>query len=230
MPRKAFDQELQHLEGRLLELGRLVEEALGASVDALKHRDLEAARQIIGADQVLNEMRFAIEHETLVVIATQQPMAVDLRTLAAFLEIATELERIGDYAKGIAKITIKMGAEPFVKPLIDIPRMAEKARSMLHRALQAFVARDVEFARAIPTEDDEMDALYDQIYRELTTYIIADPKLIDRASYLIWVAHNLERAADRVVNICERVIFTVTGDIVEFDGGELDLQDTDDFE
>jgi phosphate transport system protein len=230
MPRQAFDQELQHLEGRLLELGRLVEEALGASVDALKRRDLEAARQIIGADRALNEMRFAIEHETLVVIATQQPMAVDLRTLAAFLEIATELERIGDYAKGIAKITIKMGTEPFIKPLIDIPRMAEKARSMLHRALQAFVARDVEFARAIPTEDDEMDALYDQIYRELTTYILGDPKLIDRASYLIWVAHNLERAADRVVNICERVIFTVTGDIVEFDDVEPDHQDTDDFE
>jgi phosphate transport system protein len=230
MPRQAFDQELQHLEGRLLELGRLVEEALGASVDALKRRDLEAARQIIGADRALNEMRFAIEHETLVVIATQQPMAVDLRTLAAFLEIATELERIGDYAKGIAKITIKMGTEPFIKPLIDIPRMAEKARSMLHRALQAFVARDVEFARAIPTEDDEMDALYDQIYRELTTYILGDPKLIDRASYLIWVAHNLERAAYRVVNVCERVIFTVTGDIVEFDDVEPDHQDTDDFE
>jgi phosphate transport system protein len=222
MPRKAFDQELQQLEGRLLELGRLVEEALVASVDALKRRDLEAARRIIAADRVLNEMRVAIEHETLVVIATQQPMAVDLRTLAAFLEIATELERIGDYGKGIAKIAIKMGTEPFVKPLIDIPRMAVKACSMLRRSLQAFVARDVEFARAIPTEDDEMDALYEQIFRELTTYIIADPKLIDRASYLIWVAHNLERAADRVVNICERVIFTVTGDVVEFDGGTLE--------
>jgi phosphate transport system protein len=230
MPRKAFDQELQQLEGRLLELGRLVEEALVASVDALKRRDLEAARRIIAADRVLNEMRVAIEHETLVVIATQQPMAVDLRTLAAFLEIATELERIGDYAKGIAKIAIKMGTEPFIKPLIDIPRMAVKACSMLRRSLQAFVARDVEFARSIPTEDDEMDALYDQIFRELTTYIIANPKLIDRASYLIWVAHNLERAADRVVNVCERVIFTVTGDIVEFDDVEPDHQDTDDFE
>jgi phosphate transport system protein len=219
MPRTAFDQELQRLEGKLLELGRMVGDALIASVDALKRRDLDAARQIIEADHALNEKRFAIEHESLVVIATQQPMAVDLRTLAAFLVIATELERIGDYAKGIAKITIMMGTEPFVKPLIDIPRMAEKASSMLRRALQAFVARDVEFARAIPAEDDEMDALYNQIYRELTTYIIADPKLINRASYLIWVAHNLERAADRVVNICERVVFTVTGDIVEL-GGE----------
>ena len=165
----------------------------------------------------MNERRYAIEHETFVLIATQQPMAVDLRTLAAVLEIATELERIGDYAKGIAKITIKMGTEPFVKPLIDIPRMAEKARNMLHRALQAFFGRDTELARAIPPEDDEMDALYDQIFRELITYIMADPKLVDRASYLIWVAHNLERAADRVVNICERVIFMVTGEVVEFD-------------
>jgi len=217
MARKAFDQELQDLEERLQEMGRMVEEALVASVQALKHRDLEMARQIIDADHKVNDARFEIEYETLVVIARQQPMAVDLRTLASVLEIATELERIGDYAKGIGKITIRMGTEPFVKPLIDIPRMAEKARNLLHRALQAFFKRDVELARSIPREDDEMDALYNQIYRDLTAYIIADPALVNRASYLIWVAHNLERAADRVVNICERVIFTVTGEVVEFD-------------
>jgi len=217
MARKEFDQELHALEERLRKLGRMVEEALVTSVDALKHRDLETARQIIEADHTVNDRRFAIEHETLVVIARQQPMAVDLRTLAAILEIATELERIGDYAKGISRITIKMGIEPFVKPLIDIPRMAEKARNMLHRALQAFFERNVELARAIPAEDDEIDALYGQIYRDLTAHIIDDPKLVDRVSYLIWVAHNLERAADRVVNICERVIFTVTGELVEFD-------------
>jgi len=218
MPRTAFERELKELEKRLEDLGRMVEEALVASVDTLKRRDLEKARQIIDADRATNERRLAIEHETLVVIATQQPMAVDLRTLAAVLEIASELERIGDYAKGIARITIKMGVEPFVKPLIDIPRMAEKARYLLHRALQAFFERDVESARAIPLEDDEMDSLYDQIFRELTTFIIVDPKLVNRATYLIWVAHNLERAADRVVNICERVIFMVTGEVVEFDG------------
>ena len=217
MARKEFDQELQDLEKRLQQLGLMVEEALVEAVDALKHRDLERAGQIINADRSVNERRYAIEHETFVLIATQQPMAVDLRTLAAVLEIATELERIGDYAKGIAKITIKMGTEPFVKPLIDIPRMAEKARNMLHRALQAFAGRDTDLARAIPAEDDEMDALYDQIFRELITHIMVDPKLVDRASYLIWVAHNLERAADRVVNICERVIFMVTGEVVEFD-------------
>ena len=218
MARKAFDQELQCLEERLQEMGRMVEEALVVSVDALKGRDLETARKVIDGDHAVNDARFAIEHETLVVIARQQPMAVDLRTLAAVMGIATELERIGDYAKGIAKITIKMGTEPFIKPLIDIPRMAEKARNMLHRALQAFFKRDMDLARSIPMEDDEVDALFDQIYRELTTYIIADPKLVNRASYLIWVAHNLERAADRVMNICERVIFTVTGEVVELDG------------
>ncbi len=217
MPRKAFDGELQGIEERLRALGQMVEEALVAAVDALERRDLEKARRIIGADRAVNDIRFAIEHETLVAIATQQPMAVDLRTLAAVLEIAVELERIGDYAKGIAKITIMMGVEPFVKPLVDIPRMAEEARNMLHRALQAFFERNVELARAIPMEDDKMDALYNQVYRDLTAYIVADPKLVDRASYLIWVAHNLERAADRVVNICERVIFAVTGEIVEFD-------------
>ena len=217
MANKAFDLELQDLEKKLQELGLMVEKALVEAVDALKHRDLEKAGQLIDADRSVNERRYAIEHETFVLIATQQPMAVDLRTLASVLEIATELERIGDYAKGIAKITIKMGTEPFVKPLIDIPRMAEKARNMLHRALQAFAGRDTDLARTIPAEDDEMDALYDQIFRELTTRIMADPKLVDRASYLIWVAHNLERAADRVVNICERVIFMVTGEVVEFD-------------
>jgi phosphate transport system protein len=229
MPRQAFDQELQRLEEKLIELGRMAKEALLASVDALKRRDLETARRIMAADHQLNERRYAIEHETLVVIATQQPMAVDLRTLAAFLEIATELERIGDYAKGIAKITLMMGTEPFVKPLIDIPRMAEKAAGMLNRALHAFVGRDVDLARTIPDEDDEMDALYEQIYRELATFIIADPTLINRASYLIWVAHNLERVADRVVNICERVIFAVTGEMVEFDD-DAEGQNPDDFD
>jgi phosphate transport system protein len=217
MPRKAFDGELQGVEERLRALGLMVEEALVAAVDALQGRNLGMARRIIEADRDVNALRYAIEHETLVAIATQQPMAVDLRTLAAVLEIALELERIGDYAKGIAKIAVMMGEEPFVKPLIDIPRMAQQARNMLHRALHAFFERDVDLARAIPLEDDQMDALYNQVYRDLTAYIIADPTLVDRASYLIWVAHNLERASDRVVNICERVIFTVTGEIVEFD-------------
>jgi phosphate transport system protein len=147
-------------------------------------------------------------------------MAGDLRTLAAVLEIATELERIGDYAKGIARINLMMGEKPLLKPLIDIPRMAVKVRDMLHRALDAFIRRDVALARAIPAEDHEVDDLYNQVYRELLTYMMADPRTIDRATHLLWVAHNLERAADRVTNICERVIFTVTGEMKELDTDE----------
>jgi phosphate transport system protein len=172
---------------------------------------------VIAGDRVINEKRFAIEDQALGLIATQQPMAGDLRTLAAILDITSELERIGDYAKGIAKVSLMIGEEPLVKPLVDVPRMAEKARDMLHRALEAFVQRDTDMARAIPTEDDEVDDLYNQVYRELITYILADPSTIERANYLLWVAHNLERAADRVTNICERVIFTATGEVVEMD-------------
>ena len=136
---------------------------------------------------------------------------------AIVLDIISELERIGDYAKGISKINLMMGEAPFVKPLIDIPRMAEKARDMLHRALKAFVQQDVDLARAIPDEDDEVDALYNQVYRELLTFIMNDPRTIDQATYLLWAAHNLERAADRVINICERVVFAVTGKMMEMD-------------
>lgn len=225
MAREVFDRELERLQGEVLTLGLMVEKAIVESVEVLKRRDLEAARQLIAADRALNKLRYTIEFDTLVLIATQQPMAVDLRTLAAVLEIAGELERMGDYAKGIAKITLKMGQEPFIKPLIDIPRMAEKASGMLHRALEAFVQHNVDLARSIAADDNEMDALYDQVYRELMTYVIADPKLMERASYLIWVAHNLERTADRVLNLCERVIFTVTGEVVELDGEEADERD-----
>jgi phosphate transport system protein len=220
MPRETFERELQRLQDEILALGSMVENAITESVDTLKRRDMEGSRRLIAQDRTINEKRFAIEADTLVLIATQQPMASDLRTLAATLVIATELERIGDYAKGIARINLMIGEGPLIKPLIDIPRMAEKARSMLHRALDAFVRRDGDLARAIPTEDQEMDALYNQIYRELMTFIMSDPRNIDQANYLLWVAHNLERAADRVTNICERVIFTVTGEMAEMDAEE----------
>jgi phosphate transport system protein len=148
----------------------------------------------------------------MVLIATQQPLAHDLRLLASILEVSAELERMGDYAKGIATINIRIGGEALLKPLIDIPRMAQKASDMLHRALTAFINEDVEAARAIPAEDDEVDDLYKQVYRELMTFIIAEPKDIDRANYLLWAAHDLERFADRVTNICERTVFIVTGE------------------
>lgn len=219
MLRQTFEDELQHLQDEVLMLGSMVEDALTDSVECLRKRDMERSRQLIANDRLINEKRFAIEADTLTLIATQQPIAGDLRVLASVLEIAAELERMGDYAKGIANINLMIGEEPLLKPLVDIPRMAEKARDMLHRALEAFIQRDVELAQAIPAEDDEVDALYNQVYRELATYILSNPRNIEQANYLLWAAHNLERTADRVTNICERVVFTVTGQMAEISSG-----------
>ena len=217
MPRLTFEQELQHLLDEILVLGSMVQTAILASVEGLKQRDLETARRLVAEDRLINEKRFAIEAESLTLIATQQPMAGDLRMIAAVLEIATELERMGDYAKGISKINLLIGSNPLLKPLVDIPKMADKAMDMLRRALDAFIRRDVALARAIPLEDDEVDQLYNKTYRELLDIIMANPATLDQASYLLWAAHNLERAADRVTNICERVVFTVTGEMQEMD-------------
>lgn len=216
-PRRTFERELQLLQDQVLIMGSMVEEAMMTSIDLLKRRDLEGAKRLIEHDIEINTRRYTIESQTLALIALHQPVARDLRTLAAILEISTELERIGDYAKGIAKINLLIGEKPLLKPLIDIPLMAQKALDMLRRALDAFVAQDVEAARAIPAEDDEVDRLYEQVYNELMIFIRADPTNIEQANYLLWAAHNLERAADRVANICERILFTVTGELSEFD-------------
>jgi phosphate transport system protein len=215
MIRKTFEHELQEVKDDILVLGSMVEEAILASVDALKKRDIEAAKNILKADREINKKRFEIENKLMILIATQQPMAHDLRLLASSMEIISELERMGDYAKGIANINVRMGDQPLLKPLIDVPRMAQKDVDMLHRALSAFINEDVEAAKAIPIEDDEVDALYNQVYRELMTYVIADAKTIERANWLLWVAHNLERVADRVTNICERTVFIATGELSE---------------
>ena len=221
MPRETFEAEIQQVKDNVLVLGSMVEQALLDSVEALKKRDIKAAERVFAEDKAINKKRFEIENQLMILIATQQPMARDLRLLASTLEIVSELERMGDYAKGIANINIRMGDAALLKPLIDVPRMANKGVDMLHRALTAFVNEDVETAKKLPVEDDEVDALYNQIDRELMTFIIADPKTIERANWLLWVAHNLERFADRVTNICERTIFIVTGELFE-------VKDTDD--
>ena len=224
-PRETLDRQINQLFDEVLVMGSMVEEAVIDSVEALKKRDIEAARRIYVGDQLINEKRYEIETQCLTTIATQQPMATDLRIMAAIMEIITELERIGDYAKGIARINMLMSDEPLVKPLIDIPRMAELGLDMLKRALEAFVNQDAEAARKIPKEDDIVDALYNQVYRELLTYMIADPGTIDRSNYLIWVAHNLERMSDRVTNICERIVFVSTGEILELDISDDEMRD-----
>lgn len=219
--RSGFHRDLERVQDELLVLGSMVEKATLRAIEALRDRDIGEARAIAAEDVLINRKRFEIEERTLLLMATQQPMASDLRTLAAVLLIVTDLERMGDYAAGIARICVMIADEPLVKPLIDIPRMAEKATSMLRRSLDAFVERDVAAAQAIALEDDEVDALYQQVYRELLMLMLVNPRVIDQATHLLWVAHNLERVADRVQNICERVVFVATGRMQEFSHGPM---------
>ena len=211
MPRKLFEQHLRELQDNVLAMGSMVEIALYRSIDALKTRDLALANQVIKDDSMIDQKRYEIEEECIDLIVTQQPMASDLRIIIAVLNIIVDLERIGDHAEGNAKIAIMIGDEPPLKPLIDLPRMAEVTGSMLRRTLEAFINHDAETASKICAEDDAIDNLYDQVFRELLTFMAEDPKTITRATRLIWVAHNLERSADRVTNIAERIIYVVTG-------------------
>ena len=221
--RKAFEDEIQRLKDDILSLGSMVEKAILDSVDALKDRDIPRSQKIYDDDEILNQKRFAIEREVMIAIATQQPMAHDLRLLASILDVAGELERMGDYAKGIAKINVVMAEQKLLKPLVDLPRMAEKTADMLHRSLTAFIEEDVKAAESIPAEDDEIDALYTQIYREGITYVMGDPSAIERSNWLVWAAHNLERVGDRVTNICERTIFVATGEMEEADPDDAEI-------
>ncbi len=215
MARERFEQEMRRLAERVLELGGLAEAAVRDSVAALRHQDLDKARALIEADRRINEMRFQMENEALLLIATQQPVAGDLRALAAVFEIATELERIADYAKGIGTITLTIGRRPAIQPPPDLQTMAELACGMLHRSLQAYLDQDARAASAIPQEDNLVDELYERVYRQLVNHLLTDPQAIEAALRLTWVAHNLERVADRVGNICERVVFWVTGSVEE---------------
>jgi phosphate transport system protein len=210
-----FHQYFKEVEGDVLEMGNTVVKSIERAIEALKKRDLTLAHQIIADDAHINRQRFSIEDKCIGLIAAQQPMASDLRLIVAVLNIGTELERIGDYAEGIAKIVIMIGDEPPLKPLIDIPRMAEITLEMINQGLQSFVTRDVELAMRVVSLDGVVDSLYDQVFRELLTFMMVDPKTTNRATRLIWVAHNLERAADRATNICERVVYTVTGKMDE---------------
>lgn len=213
MTRVEYDRQLAEIQEDMLVMGSMVETAVSRGIQALKNRDVELARRIISDDIAINNKRYEAEERCLEIIATQQPLAGDLRTLASVLHITVDLERMGDHAEGIAKIAILLADEPPLKPYIDIPRMAEVGIAMLRGSIEAFRDRDTQKAREIVNRDDEVDALYDQVYRELLTFMINDPKTIERATYMIWVAHNLERIADRVTNICERVVYLVDGKI-----------------
>ena len=215
--RETLDNKIRELNDSILELGSIVEQAVLGCVNALIERDLEKAKSLYHQDKIINEKRYEIERKALITVATQQPMATDLRRLSSIIDIAGELERIGDYAKGIARIAMRLGDQAPLKKLVNIPKMAQITADMLHRALGAFVELDEEAGRAIPLEDDQIDVLYNIVYQDLLDLMIADRENIDRATFHLWVAHNLERAADRVTNICERTIFTITGELIEFD-------------
>jgi phosphate transport system protein len=218
----ARDNLLLHIhqvQDELLLMGSMVEQATMRSIQALKKRDIESAKVIYNEDNLINEKRYAIENSVLILIATQQPLAHDLRLMAALLEIAAEIERMGDYAKGIAKVVVKLGDYDFPMPLKEIEQMAALAIDMFHRALSAFIAEDPLAARKIPSEDDAVDVLYQKVQRDIVEVMIKQPEMIDYVNLFMWVAHNLERMADRVSNICERTVFVATGEL-----GELEVE------
>jgi len=214
-PGTSFQKRLEETQSDVVLMGNMVEKAIERAIEALKNRNLTLAHQVIADDNKINTQRFAIEDKCIGLLVTQQAAELDFRVIIAMLNIITELERIGDYAEGIAKIAVLIGDEPPLKPLIDIPRMAEITIDMIHQSIQAFVSRDPELAMKVISYDDAVDALNEQIYRELLTIMMVDAKTINRATRLIWVGHNLERAADRTTNICERVVFLVKGKMGE---------------
>jgi len=215
MVRRVFEEQIRELLDDLLEMGQMVADSIDRAVQALARQDTVLAQQVIDFDEEINALQHDIDEKCLVLIATQQPMASDLRSILAVSNIAAELERIGDYAEGIGRLALKLAGRPFIKPLIDIPRMAEESRRMLMTSLEAFAREDVEAARQVGAADDTVDSLYDQVYRELLVFMMEDPRTITQATYLLWVAHNLERIADRTTNIAERVIFMASGRIVD---------------
>ena len=215
MARVLYERELAEIEEDMLVMAGMVERAIDRSITALKTRDVNLAHQVILDDVEVNRKRYETEEKCILLIATQQPLASDLRAIVSVLNAIVDLERMGDHAEGTAKVAIMLADEPPLKPYIDIPRMAEIAIEMLEQSLIAFRTRDVDLARQVCTRDDEVDALYDQVYRELIVYMINDPKTIERATHVTWIAHNLERIADRVTNICERVVYMVEGRLEE---------------
>ena len=214
--RTLLDHDLAVIRDDILRLGSLVDEQLASSIKALTDRNIGLAHQVASDDERVNQLRYKIEEECLKTIATQQPAASDLRRILTAMHMAVELERMADHASGIATIVVRMGDQPPLKPLIDIPRMQAVTSEMLNQAMDAFVRLDADLARQVSARDDEVDGLYNQVLRELLTYMAQDKSTISRAMYLLWVAHNLERTADRVTNLCERVIFAVTGELSDY--------------
>ena len=219
--RSDYNKSLQDLQDGLLILGSMVEKAIHKSMQSLKDRDLELAQIVIDEDDLIDQKRFELENSIVTLLATQQPIAADLRIIISALHIAVELERMGDYAEGIARISQTIGEQSTLKPLIDLPKMTELANEMLRKSLTAYTNRDKDLAIEVCKSDDAVDSLYEDVYHELLEFMIKDPETVQRATYLLWVSHDVERIADRATNIAERVIYLVTGELSEIDISSL---------
>jgi phosphate transport system protein len=215
--RTVLDRSLQHVRDDVLRLASRVDEAILNSVRALSERNSALARGVDMSDKTINELRYSIEENCYRLIALQQPNATDLRSIVGAVSIATNLERIGDHSAGIARLTLRMIDQPLLKPLIDIPQMGEIGREMVKDAVSSFVNNDVRLAESVVRRDDQVDQLHGRVYRDLLAIMMKDPSTIERATYLLWVSHNLERIADRACNICERAIYVTTGELKEYD-------------
>jgi phosphate transport system protein len=210
-----LDKALHAIQDDVLRMADLLDQAVSHSLEALASQDSRLAQEIVAGDAQINALRFRIEEACLALIATQQPAAGDLRAVIAAMNIVGDMERMADHAAGVARLVQTMGGQPLLKPLIDIPRMVEVCRSMVREALQAFVARDPEKARQVASQDNTIDALYKQIFRELLSFMVEDPSTTSRALILLFAAHNYERIGDRATNIAERVIFLASGEMRE---------------
>ncbi len=210
--RHAFDRALEELQQEILRMGSLVEQAIYKAVHSLAVQDVGIAEEVIKGDKVIDQMELDIEDKCLKLIATQQPIAGDLRKISTGFKIITDLERMADHSVDIAKITKRLAGQPLIKPLVDIPRMAALAQQMVKDGLDAYVRGDVDLAKTLKAKDDEVDHIYAQIFRELLTYMMEDPRTITQATYLLFVGRYIERIADHATNIAERVIYLVTGE------------------
>jgi phosphate transport system protein len=210
-----FQQELNHLKKELLKMAGLAEQAIASAIDALVKRDTLLAEKTIREDKAINEMELEIDDLSLKLLALHQPMAADLRFITSAMRINIELERIGDLAVNISERVLSLNQEPQLKPYIDLPRMAEISKRMVKDVLDAFVQGEADLARAVCERDDQVDDLKDQVFRELLSYMLADPQTITRAVHLIIVSKYLERIADHATNIAEGVIFMVNARVIK---------------
>lgn len=209
--RQSYEKELETLRLEILRMGELVSQAIEDAVQSLAKQDEQLARKVIAGDDAIDQMEVDIEDRCMVLIARQQPMARDLRIIGTGLKITTDLERMGDHAFDIAKVTVRLANQPLIKPLVDIPRMARMAQKMLADSLEAYMKMDIALAEKVCLADNEVDDLYQQVFRELLTYMMEDPRTIGQATQLIFVGRYLERIADHATNIAEWVIYLVTG-------------------